>query len=49
MKPVPDSSVADAILRRVNAMNLDIGFKAVTATAVLALLPEVYGQLFSSP
>lgn len=41
IKPVPDASIAESILRKVNAMNLDIGIKAVGLTAVLALLPEL--------
>jgi len=41
MTKVPSDDVANAILRRVNSMNLDIGVKSAVAVLVLAAAPDV--------
>ena len=40
LQKIQDDNVAQALLRKTNAMNLDIGKKAVGAVLVLAALPE---------
>ena len=41
MTKVPSDDVANAILRRVNSMNLDIGVKSAVGVFVLAAAPDV--------
>lgn len=41
LQKIQDTNVATAILRKTNAMNKEIGVKAVSLTAVLATVPTL--------
>ena len=40
LQPVPDANLAQALLDKVNAANIDIGVKAMIPVAIFAALPQ---------